>query len=133
MIPEKTYLYKKEHQQQTDEETLVHRKMSKTSATSNSRKRSIHKHSYKKIILHYGSSTFVWGRQCEICGRVDSTYKASNWSSKDFQVTGEGLCGNWEDICLAEIHQKYPEYTIMTLKNAEWKEWPTKDDRKETT
>jgi len=87
-----------------------------------------HRHGYKKIILHYGSNIFVWGRQCEICERIDSVNKASNWSSKDFQITGKGLYGNWEDICLAEIQQKYPEYTIMTLKNAEWKEWTTKND-----
>ena len=24
---------------------------------------------------------------------------------------------------LTEIHQRYPEYTILTLKNAQWLEW----------
>ena len=122
MNPEKTHLYKKEHQQQAAEEMPVHRKKSKTSAAPNSKRRSAHKHIYKKIILHYGSSTFAWGRQCEICGRIDSTFKASNWGGEDLKVTGEGV-GNWEDICLAEIHHKYPEYSIMTLKNAQWQEW----------
>lgn len=133
MILENTHLYKKEHQKQADEETMLHRKKSKTSATSRSRKRSDHKHIYKKIILHYGSDSFAWGRQCEICGRVDSAYKASYWSPKEFKVTGDGLYGAWRDICLTEIHRKYPEYIIMTLENAEWIEWTGKDDRKEKT
>ena len=131
MNPEKTYLYQKECQQQAGEETLAYRKRSKTTTTSNSQRRSDHKHRYKKIILHYGSGTFVWGRQCEICGRIDSAYKASKWSGKDFEVTGAGLCGNWENICLTEIHQKYPEYTIMTLKNAEWEKWISNEVGKE--
>lgn len=49
MILENTHLYKKEHQKQADEETMLHRKKSKTSATSRSRKRSDHKHIYKKL------------------------------------------------------------------------------------
>ena len=80
--------------------------------TSDSRKRSTHKHIYKKIILHYGSDSFAWGRQCEICGRVDSTYKSSYWNPKEFQVTGEGLYGEWRNICLTEIHRKYPESVV---------------------
>lgn len=129
MYTEKTYLYKRERQQKVNEELPMYRKGSKKS--SNSQKRSGHKHHYKKIILHYGSSTFVWGKQCEICGRIDATYKASNWSKNDFQVTGDGLYGNWEDICLTEIHRKYPQYTIMTLQNAEWTEWTANKTRKE--
>ena len=114
MNREKTHLYKKP----IEEETPLHKGKSKTAATSDSRKRSKHKHLYKKIILHYGSDSFAWGRQCEICGRVDSTYKSSYWNPKEFQVTGEGLYGEWRNICLTEIHRKYLEYTIMTLENA---------------
>ena len=95
MNPEKTYLYKKQYQQPIEEETPPQKGKSKTAATSDSRKRSKHKHIYKKIILHYGSDSFAWGRQCEICGRVDSTYKSSYWNPKEFQVTGEGLYGEW--------------------------------------
>lgn len=109
-----------------EEESAAHRKKSKTASHSVSRKRSNHKHIYQKIILHYGGSTLVWGRQCELCGRVDSSYKASYWSSKDLEVSGSGFCGSWEDRCLAEIHKRYPEYTIMTLENTEWKEWSGK-------
>ena len=90
MNREKTHLYKKQHQQPIEEETPPHKGKSKMAATSDSRKRSKHKHLYKKIILHYGSDSFAWGRQCEICGRVDSTYKSSYWNPKEFQVTGEG-------------------------------------------
>lgn len=123
MNPEKTYLYKKEYRQKSSEETSAYRKKSKISRISDSRRRSRHKHRYKKIILHYGSSSFAWGRQCEICERIDSAYKSANWNGKDFLVTGEELYGNWEDICLREIHRKYPEISIMTLKNAEWEPW----------
>ena len=122
MNPEKIHLYKKQYQQPIEEETPPHKGKSKTATTSDSRKRSTHKHIYKKIILHYGSDSFAWGRQCEICGRVDSTYKSSYWNPKEFQVTGEGLYGEWRNICLTEIHRKYPEYTIMTLENAKWVE-----------
>ena len=59
----------------------------------------------------------------DICGRLDSTYKSSYSNSKEFQVTGEGLYGEWRSICLTEIHRRYPEYTIMTLENAKWMEW----------
>ena len=78
MNPEKTHLYKKQYQQPIEEETPPKKGKSKTAATSDSRKRSKHKHIYKKIILHYGSDSFSWGGQCEICGRLDSTYKSSN-------------------------------------------------------
>lgn len=123
MIREKTHLYKNAHQQRAETETPVHRKKSRTAAVSDSRKRSAHKHLYQKIILHYGSSAFAWGRRCEICGRVDSTYKASNWGGEDLTVTGEGRCGSWKEICLAEIHEKYPEYSILTLQKAKWVEY----------
>lgn len=123
MIPENTYLYKRQRQQPIGKETLPHKGKSKMAAASNSRKRSAHKHIYKKIILHYGSDTFTWGRQCKICGKVDSADKPSNRDSEAFRVTGEGLYGEWRNICLTEIHRRYPEYAIMTLKNAKWVEW----------
>ena len=126
-------LYKKQYQQPIEEETPPHKGKSKTATTSDSRKRSTHKHIYKKIILHYGSDSFAWGRQCEICGRVDSTYKSSYWNSKEFQVTGEGLYGEWRSICLTEIHRRYPEYSIMTLENAKWVEWTGEDNKEEKT
>lgn len=66
MNREKTHLYKKQHQQPIEEETPLYKGKSKTAATSDSRKRSKHKHLYKKIILHYGSDSFAWGRQCEV-------------------------------------------------------------------
>lgn len=133
MNREKTHLYKKQHQQPIEKETPLHKGKSKTAATSDSRKRSKHKHLYKKIILHYGSDSFAWGRQCEICGRVDSTYKSSYWNPKEFQVTGEGLYGEWRNICLTEIHRKYLEYTIMTLENAKWVEWTGEDNKEDKT
>ena len=52
MNPEKTHLYKKQYQQPIEEETPPHKVKSKTAATSDSRKRSKHKHIYKKIILY---------------------------------------------------------------------------------
>lgn len=48
MNREKTHLYKKQHQQPIEEETPLHKGKSKTAATSDSRKRSKHKHLYKK-------------------------------------------------------------------------------------
>ena len=51
MNPEKTHLYKKQYQQPIEEETPPKKGKSKTAATSDSRKRSKHKHIYKKIIL----------------------------------------------------------------------------------
>ena len=59
MNREKTHLYKKQHQQPIEEETPLHKGKSKTAATSDSRKRSKHKHLYKKIILHYGSDSLL--------------------------------------------------------------------------
>ena len=103
MNPEKTHLYKKQYQQPVEEETPPKKRKSKTAATSDSRKRSKHKHIYKKIILHYGSDSFSWGGQCEICGRLDSTYKSSNWNPEELQVTGEGLYGEWRSICLKAV------------------------------
>ena len=129
MTPEKTHLYKKEYQKPIEEETLPQKGKSKTATTSDSRKRSKHKHRYKKIILHYGSDSFCWGRQCEICGRLDSTYKSSNWNPEELQVTGEGLYGEWRSICFTEIHRRYPEYTIMTLEHAKWVEWTGENDK----
>ena len=125
MNPEKKHLYKQERQTPAPEEAPAHRKKSKTASVSSSRKRSDHRHVYRKIILHYGGDAFCWGRQCERCGRIDSTFKASSWSSQDFAVTGTGLSGSWADICLTEIHQRYPEYPIMTLDNAQWRVWPS--------
>ena len=129
MNPEKTHLYKKQYQQPIEEETPPKKGKSKTAATSDSRKRSKHKHIYKKIILHYGSDSFSWGGQCEVCGRLDSTYKSSNWNPEELRVTGEGLYGEWRSICLTEIHRRYPEYTIMTLENAKWVEWTGENDK----
>ena len=61
MNPEKTYLYKKQYQQPIEEETPPQKGKSKTAATSDSRKRSKHKHIYKKIILHYGITyILIW-------------------------------------------------------------------------
>lgn len=131
MIRENTHLYKKQYHQPAEKEALPHKRKSKTAASSNSQKRSAHKHLYKKIILHYGSNSFAWGRQCEICGRVDSTYKPSYRDPEAFKVTGEGLHGEWSNICLTEIHRRYPEYIIMTLKNAQWTEWIGEDGREE--
>ena len=124
MNPEKKHLYKQERQTPPAEEAPAHRKKSKTASVSSSRKRSDHRHVYRKIILHYGGDAFCWGRQCELCGRIDSMSKASGWSPQDFAVTGVGLSGNWRDICLTEIHRRYPEYPIMTLDNAQWQAWP---------
>ena len=133
MNREKTHLYKKQYQRPIEEETPPHQGKSKTASASDSRKRSKHKHLYKKIILHYGSDAFAWGRQCEICERVDSTYKPADWNPKELQITGEGLYGDWNSICLTEIHRRYPEYTIMTLKNAKWVEWTGKENQEAKT
>lgn len=124
MILEKAHLYKRERQTPPADEAPAHRKKSKTASVSSSRKRSDHRHVYRKIILHYGGDAFCWGRQCELCGRIDSMSKASGWSPQDFTVTGTGLSGNWRDVCLTEIHRRYPEYPIMTLDNAQWQAWP---------
>ena len=58
MNPEKTYLYKKQYQQPIEEETPPQKGKSKTAATSDSRKRSKHKHIYKKssytmVVTHF--------------------------------------------------------------------------------
>ena len=52
---------------------------------------------------------------------------------KEFQVTGEGLYGEWRSICLTEIHRRYPEYTIMTLEHAKWVEWTGENNKEEKT
>lgn len=86
-------------------------------------KKSNHKHEYEKIILHYLGDTFAWGRECRICGRIDSTFKSSNWNTDDFKISGENKYGEWEKICLSEIHEKYPDYKIMKLgKDGVWEE-----------
>lgn len=69
MNPEKTYLYKKQYQQPIEEETPPQKGKSKTAATSDSRKRSKHKHIYKKssytmVVTHFlgeGNAKFVGG------------------------------------------------------------------------
>ena len=124
MILENAHLYKRERQTPPADEAPAHRKKSKTASVSSSRKRSDHRHMYRKIILHYGGDAFCWGRQCELCGRIDGMSKGSGWSPQDFAVTGTGLSGNWRDVCLTEIHRRYPEYPIMTLDNAQWQAWP---------
>ena len=124
MILENAHLYKRERQTPPADEAPAHRKKSKPASGSSSRKRSDHRHMYRKIILHYGGDAFCWGRQCELCGRIDGMSKASGWSPQDFAVTGTGLSGNWRDVCLTEIHRRYPEYPIMTLDNAQWQAWP---------
>ena len=122
MIPEKTHLYKDERRERDFDEIPAYRKKSKTASTSDSRRRSKHKHVYEKIILHWGGDSFEWSGRCEICGRIDNGYKASAWGGPDFKVSGDGT-GCWEDICLNDIHARYPQHTILTLKDAEWREW----------
>ena len=68
MNPEKTHLYKRQYQQPIEEETPPQEGKSKTAATSDSRKRSKHKHIYKKIILHYGSDSFSWEDNAKFVG-----------------------------------------------------------------
>lgn len=87
-------------------------------------KRSDHKHSYRKIILHHGGNCFSWGRKCEICGRIDSTYKASYWRDPRLEASGEKRYGNWEEICVARIKEKFPAHEVYSLggkgSKAEW-------------
>ena len=70
MNPEKTYLYKKQYQQPIEEETPPHKGKSKTAATSDSRKRSKHKHIYKKSSYTMVVTRFVG---------VDSAKFAGDW------------------------------------------------------
>ena len=125
MNPEKTYLYKNEHRAPAYEAPM---RGKRTKNVSESRKRADHKHVYRKVILHYGGSAFAWGGQCEICSRLDTTFKASACGD-DLKVRGTGRGGSWEDICLAEMHERYPEHKLMTLVSGKWREWmppPTK-------
>lgn len=131
MNPDKNHLYQKEHRQQVMEESPLHRRKSKTAATSSSRKRADHKHCYETIILHFGGSTFVWGRRCIVCGRIDDSYKASNWGDEALRATGVGFSGSFSECCLAEIHQRHPEYAIMTLQKAQWQQWTADSGGKE--
>lgn len=87
MNPDKTHLYKEERRQPVPEEPAPRRRISKTASSSNSRRRADHKHAYRKIILHYGSNAFCWGRQCQLCGRIDDAYKASSWGTGEFRIT----------------------------------------------
>lgn len=128
MSAEKSYLYKREYQKPVENE-VTEGKAKKGTSSSDSRKRSGHKHIYNKIILHYGSDSFAWGRQCEICGRIDSAYKASFRDPKAFKVTGDGFYGEWSTICLTEIKRRFPEYVLMTLRNGEWMEWTEDTDK----
>ena len=60
MNPEKTHLYKKQYQQPIEEETPPKKGKSKTAATSDSRKRSKHKHIYTGMLAavpEYGLRT----------------------------------------------------------------------------
>ena len=124
MNPDKTYRYKQERRQPVPEEPCSRGGKSKSASTSNSRRRADHKHVYRKIILHYGSNAFCWGRRCELCGRVDNAYKASSWGTGEFAVTASWEHGSWEDFCLSEIHRRYPEVPILTLRDRQWKAWP---------
>ncbi len=124
MIPEKTNQYKAERRLSVTDEVPKCRKQSKTAKTSHSGKRSDHKHQYQKVILHYGGSTFVWGGQCQQCGRLDDSYKASNWGSHDFQLSGTYPGMSWRACCRREIHAQYPHHKIFVLcKDAQWREW----------
>lgn len=119
MNPEKTGLYKNERRAPADEAPM---RGKRTKSVSESRKRSDHKHVYRKVILHYGGGAFAWGRQCEVCSRLDTTFKASAYSD-DLKVSGSGCGGSWSDICLTEIHKRHPGCKIMTLVSGEWHEW----------
>lgn len=119
MDPEKTYIYKNERRAPAEEAPM---RGKRTKNVSESRKRSDHKHVYRKVILHYGGSAFAWGRQCEICSRLDTTFKASA-CSEDLKVSGSGRGGSWADICLTEIHERCPGCKIMTLTSGKWREW----------
>lgn len=124
MNPDKLHLYKEAHRQPVAEEPAPHRRRSKTASTSVSQRRANHKHTYRTVILHHGSNAFSWGRRCTVCGRVDDTYKASNWERGDFAVTASWEHGSWEDFCLGEIQQRYPDTPILTLRDRQWKSWP---------
>ena len=124
MILEKAHLYKRERQTPPADEAPAHRKKSKTASVSSSRKRSDHRHVYRKIILHYGGDAFCWGRQCQLCGRIDDAYKASSWGTGEFRITAPWERGSWEAFCLGEIHQRYPDVPILTLQDRQWNLWP---------
>ena len=124
MNPDKTHLYKEERRQPVPEEPAPRRRISKTASSSNSRRRADHKHAYRKIILHYGSNAFCWGRQCQLCGRIDAAYKASSWGTGEFRITAPWERGSWEAFCLGEIHQRYPDVPILTLQDRQWNLWP---------
>ena len=124
MNPDKTHLYKEQRRQPVPEEPAPRRRKSQTASASNSRRRADHKHVYRKIILHYGSNAFCWGRQCQLCGRVDDAYKASNWGTREFRITAAWERGSWEEFCLSQIHQRYPDVPILTLQDRQWNPWP---------
>lgn len=107
---------------QEDKIPKYHKK-STTSTVSDSEKRANHRHHYKKVILYFGAALVVWGRQCEDCGRVDSTYKPTAWNTKDFTFD-TGKWSEWgEEDFLAAIHRKYPAYSILLLHGINWTEW----------
>ena len=124
---DKSYLRRRGYGWRDEAEVPAHRKRSKTASTSNSQKRSAHKYSYQKVLLYYGASTFTWGRQCEICGRIDSAGRTPVGWEWALPSEGAGRYGSQGESCLAKISREYPMYPLLTLEKAGWREWMETD------
>lgn len=97
------------------DETMRHRKRSKTSKTSKSVHRSNHKHEYEKVIIR-GFIGYAWGGRCRLCGKFQSHYRHFSASRyMDFrrpESIGQYGISNESFFSLEEIRTRFPDVPI---------------------
>lgn len=96
---------------QEHDEDVRHRKQSKTSRTSQSARRSNHKHEYEKVIIREFIG-YAWSSRCRLCGRFQSGYsRFSTTRYMDFrrpESFGKPGISNQDFLSLEEIRARYP-------------------------
>lgn len=100
-----------------NQEIPAYRKKSKTASTSNSEKRSDHKHQYEKIILR-SFIGYQWGKKCSVCGRIDDRYSLSIQQRREFMKpvkTSHYGIGLDDFLSIPELRQKFPEIEIYEM------------------
>nr|WP_326184524.1 hypothetical protein [uncultured Oscillibacter sp.] len=93
------------------DENVRRRKQSKTSKTSQSTRRSDHKHEYEKVIIREFIG-YAWGGRCSLCGRFQGSYgRFSTARYMDFRrpesFEKPGI-SNQDFLSLEEIRARYP-------------------------
>jgi len=102
---------------QEHDEDVRHRKQSKTSRTSQSARRSSHKHEYEKVIIREFIG-YAWSSRCRLCGRFQSSYsRFSTTRYMDFRRPESfGKPGEFPIrifLSLEEISSKIPQHTCL--------------------